>query len=1356
MIVLIQERGHDEHSENNHSHSRFDKKRRQYQDIIKKSKKIFCSKHGGPNDSHDEKDCYSKKKEGTTFESPLNRVYIDNNTSFIKPIRLGNVNVPRKATENKTCKFCGKLRDYNHRCQEFYDAKKKKHENNDKNVLMVNIDKEDVDMKDTETERLAEAMGGMVTPFYDCKYFNENTSNLDDPFRLITPIIIEGIRLIGRIDTGSDVTCINKYILNKHKVFEHTKIHKVDGYFNYLDTRKPRIGYTDPLTITYVNNIKFQHPFEVVEFKDIYKTQFDVLLGKDILSRLGVGLTGVAYRYADDPVIEDMQFENLNFDSDNKYDPENSDYGTPEERKVLMNMIQGSIDKNNAIKLGSFCNVPESIVKIPIKKNATNCYTRQYPLAKSYYPVIKEQLNEWLDHGLVVETKPSSRYNSALWVVPKKDEDGNVTKYRIVCDLRRINANISEEYREDYCIPNIQDIFERVSKEGMVYTKLDLKNAYHSFKVYEPDQEVLSFTFDGRTYKWQACCFGLRTISQLFCKVMKIILSDIEGVEAYVDDVLLYSKPDVHATLIKTVIDKLTDSNLKINFGKSQFFKTCIYTLGFVVGPGITKLDIRRLSTIDQWKIPKTTSQVRSLMSVISFMRNYIPAISKLAAPLDALRNENNIKGKWTEDHTKRLNAIKEILQANFILHNVDLNQRLYLHTDASCYGLSAVLFCKDKYGRDKYIALASKSLNEHQRRWSTNRREIAAVIFGLQRFRSILLGHPNFEVRVDHSSLVYLYTSTYLSNNLQSYIELLNEYGYINITHIKGIDNVLPDRISRMYPPIEEDIEQRAQEDTLIRKLEKAILIKRAKLENNRKEAFIKRKTIKHSKDADLAVLAMKLSKEEYKKATLDYIAPPESERQQLIQNAHKMGHFGVEAVTKNLLSEGFYWNTMYKDCDAVIKSCKPCALHTITKRGYNPKRSIVCFEPFGHIAMDLCGPLPITENGTVYILIIVDVCTKYIIARPLRNKQSDTVMKALVQVFGDYGLPIIGHITQSDNGGEFTNKLFKDVFKLMGFEHRYSLPYHSEGNGVAEQAVKIVTTTLRKLCGNDVNSWDERLPTAQLCCNLKVRSRTGSTPFSLIYARKLNITDPASITSKNNSQPTPDKYVTEEELIQRAEVMSSLVFPAIRERTLKIVEEFDKKYNKKHYLIDIPIGTSVMVKLESRATKMSPVYAGPYTVCGKTKHNNYILRDETNELLSRNYTPSELKIVNIDETAIEDELYEVEDIRDHRGGIHNREYLVKWKGYSDRESSWLTEDAFSSPEPIRKYWVKVRQLEELDRERKRALNDASDKTQNKKRKTSSNKNLHKQGQTSTKVPTRSSPRKLRNTGAGLTNIRN
>lgn len=196
-----------------------------------------------------------------------------------------------------------------------------------------------------------------------------------------------------------------------------------------------------------------------------------------------------------------------------------------------------------------------------------------------------------------------------------------------------------------------------------------------------------------------------------------------------------------------------------------------------------------------------------------------------------------------------------------------------------------------------------------------------------------------------------------------------------------------------------------------------------------------------------------MKLSKGNYKMATLDYTASPLEERQNLMHNAYKLGHFGVEAVTKHLLSEGLYWNTMYKDCDAVIKSCKPCALHTIIKRGYNPKRSIVCFEPLGHIAMDLCKLLPVTNNNNVYILVIVDVCIKYIIARPLKNKQKDTAMKALIQIFGNYGLPIVGHITQSDNGGEFTAKLFKDIFKLIiGFEHRYSLPYHSEGNGVAE----------------------------------------------------------------------------------------------------------------------------------------------------------------------------------------------------------------------------------------------------------------------------------------------------------------
>jgi hypothetical protein len=85
----------------------------------------------------------------------------------------------------------------------------------------------------------------------------------------------------------------------------------------------------------------------------------------------------------------------------------------------------------------------------------------------------------------------------------------------------------------------------------------------------------------------------------------------------------------------------------------------------------------------------------------------------------------------------------------------------------------------------------------------------------------------------------------------------------------------------------------------------------------------------------------------------------------------------------------------------------------------------------------------------------------------------------------------------------------------------------------------------------------------------------------------------------------------------------------------------------------------------------------------------------------LHREYVPSELKVVSIDETAIEEELFEVEEIRDHKDEDGQRLYLVKWVGYGERENDWLPSDAFSSPITIEKYWEKVRHQKQLEKER-------------------------------------------------------
>jgi hypothetical protein len=171
---------------------------------------------------------------------------------------------------------------------------------------------------------------------------------------------------------------------------------------------------------------------------------------------------------------------------------------------------------------------------------------------------------------------------------------------------------------------------------------------------------------------------------------------------------------------------------------------------------------------------------------------------------------------------------------------------------------------------------------------------------------------------------------------------------------------------------------------------------------------------------------------------------------------------------------------------------------------------------------------------------------------------------------------------------------------------------------------------------------------------------------------------------------------------------------------------------------MVDIPVGSHVMVRLDRRAGKLAPIYEGPYTVVRRNQGGSYELKDEQNQLLHRNYTPSELKIVNIDESSIENEYFEIEDIRDHRGPPGNREYLVKWLSYGERENTWQKADDFSDPTIIDKYWKKFDELKRRE-EVRTTKNKKSDSTEPKnKNKTPSLPPLsnEKSDATMTKVP--------------------
>ena len=125
-----------------------------------------------------------------------------------------------------------------------------------------------------------------------------------------------------------------------------------------------------------------------------------------------------------------------------------------------------------------------------------------------------------------------------------------------------------------------------------------------------------------------------------------------------------------------------------------------------------------------------------------------------------------------------------------------------------------------------------------------------------------------------------------------------------------------------------------------------------------------------------------------------------------------------------------------------------------------------------------------------------------------------------------------------------------------------------------------------------------------------------------------------------------------------------------------------------------DFPVGAKVMAVDPIMGNKLTPRYEGPYTVIHRTSGGSYVLHDGTGAPLSRNYAPSQLKLVLEDADNLAS--YEVERIVDHRrtrGEKGEWDFKVKWKGYPESDNSWVPQSHFNETQCIRGYWQKCKE---------------------------------------------------------------
>ena len=159
---------------------------------------------------------------------------------------------------------------------------------------------------------------------------------------------------------------------------------------------------------------------------------------------------------------------------------------------------------------------------------------------------------------------------------------------------------------------------------------------------------------------------------------------------------------------------------------------------------------------------------------------------------------------------------------------------------------------------------------------------------------------------------------------------------------------------------------------------------------------------------------------------------------------------------------------------------------------------------KPFNKITMELITDFTESSKGNKHILTIIDLLTGWPEAIPIPNKSADTITKAFIRHY----LPrhMCPWFILSDNSTEFKNEIFNKVTKDLGIERIFSAPYHPQSNGKLETFHKFLKPTLKKMCADDQDNWDDYMEQVLGTYRGVPNLTTGESPFFLVYGRDRN----------------------------------------------------------------------------------------------------------------------------------------------------------------------------------------------------------------------------------------------------------
>lgn len=826
-------------------------------------------------------------------------------------------------------------------------------------------------------------------------------------------------------------------------------------------------------------------------------------------------------------------------------------------------------------------------IEMNIKLNdSTPVVYRPYRLAHVERQTVRDMIQELENSEIIKES--TSDYASPIILVRKKTGD-----YRLCIDFRALNKKTIKEH---YPLPRIDDQLDNLSGHRY-YTSLDLASGYYQIPVAESSKHLTAFVTPDGHYEFNRMPFGLVNAPSTFQRAINKILGNARFKEAYayMDDVIIPSKTiDEGLQILRDILSLFRDTGITLNLAKCNFLRQSIDYLGFEVSEAGVKPGQKKIEAVDKFPRPTDQHRVRQFVGLASFFRRFIRGFSLISKPLTHLLKKD-VKWQWGSEEEQAFVSLKELLSTRPTLSFYNPDYETQVHTDASKVGIAGILMQRpNKDSPFSAVAYYSRQTSPEEAKFTSYDLETLAVVCSLQRFRVYLIG-IHFTILTDCNSLRATFEKKDTLSRVARWWNIMQEYDF-HIAYKPGTAMCHVDALSRNPIPSTEELQVRQIDTKWIAtvqhndlELQRIIQILNDRNNDNIieiKNNFLIKKGLLYRKTENG-----------------DRWVVPKGVRWQVLKANHDdIGHFSFDK-TYETIKNHYWFAKMRRFIKKYVMSCLECA-HAKVPAGkkagkLHPIEKIN--EPFHTLHIDHLGPFVRSKRNNVYLLVIIDAFTKFVVLTPVKSTKSVNSIRAIKNYFHTFSVP---KRLISDRGTSFTAKNFEDYVSSLGVKHILNAVATPRANGQVERYNRTILAALTASNHNKPeNLWDERVSEIQWGLNNTLNKGTGKSPAQALFGLNMVGTS-GSLLQLSVSDNANDESLTLDETRQE-------IATHINENQNKQKERFDKGRKEVSYQVGELVRVEREIPSTGKSRKLECKLRGPYRIVEILDKDRYVIED-------------------------------------------------------------------------------------------------------------------------------------------------